>query len=240
MNAKLCAHRGMSKNFPENTMPAFEAMLDAGISYLECDLCLTKDQEIIIHHDAELGRTSNGHGPVHDHLLADVQQLDAGSWKNQVFAGTHIPSLKELLAWAMPRKITCNLELKIHGQSQRQVMLEQLQKTCEDTPDELLVYSSFDVPLLHEFRKRDARARIIPIYETIGDHLLSDAQKLEAKTIHVNGHLLCEEDAKNITKQGLEIGCYTINEPDLAKKLTSWGVNIMISDCPDELGAPAS
>ncbi|HCY47256.1 MAG TPA: hypothetical protein DHV03_01115 [Alphaproteobacteria bacterium] len=236
MDVTLCAHRGMSKDFPENTMPAFEAMLDAGISYLECDLCLTKDEKIIIHHDANVGRTSDGEGPVRQHLLTDLEKLDAGSWKAKRFARTHIPPLTELLNWAMAHQILCNLEVKLHQDADRMIMLDRLQEACMGLDQDLLVFSSFDIDLLHEFRRRDDNAKLIPIHGSLHDQVLLDAERIQAQTIHMDGHLLTKEDAERIIAEGLSLGCYTINDPNLAQILVSWGVSVIISDCPDQLG----
>ena len=75
---RLFAHRGASGEAPENSMPAFQRAADLGIVYMELDVHLTRDGHVIVFHDETLERTTNGHGQVKDHTLAELQQLDAG------------------------------------------------------------------------------------------------------------------------------------------------------------------
>lgn len=93
----IVCHRGANKIAPENTLPALECALAAGFDYIEFDLHITTDNEIVVFHDPKLERTTNGHGPVCDHSLAELRKLDAGSWFDPFFAGTQIPTLNEVL-----------------------------------------------------------------------------------------------------------------------------------------------
>ena len=78
LNWTPIGHRGVSGKFPENTFPAFEACLEAGVTWVECDLQLTADDEMVIIHDTQLHRTTNGTGAVTNHTLAELLSLDAG------------------------------------------------------------------------------------------------------------------------------------------------------------------
>jgi glycerophosphoryl diester phosphodiesterase len=106
-----CAHRGDTKHYPENTLPAFVSAVAKGAHMIEFDVYLTKDGFPIIIHDNTVDRTTDGSGNVTDYLFEDLRQLDAGSWFDQKFAGTRIPTLQETLE-AIPRYILCNVHLK--------------------------------------------------------------------------------------------------------------------------------
>jgi glycerophosphoryl diester phosphodiesterase len=97
------AHRGYSAAFPENTLAALEAALDAGAGLVEIDLQRSADGAVVIFHDDTLDRTTDGSGPVAGHTLAELQALDAGSWFGPQFAGEPIPTLDQALAAAIGR-----------------------------------------------------------------------------------------------------------------------------------------
>ena len=61
---KIIVHRGMSTLAPENTMAAFELMPRYNVNWLETDLAITSDEKLVIMHDGDVTRTTNGHGRV--------------------------------------------------------------------------------------------------------------------------------------------------------------------------------
>ena len=77
----IIAHRGYRARYPENTLVAFEAAMDAGADMIELDVLLTKDRKIVVIHDESLDRTTNGRGPVSEHTLSEQKALDGhGGW----------------------------------------------------------------------------------------------------------------------------------------------------------------
>jgi len=112
----LIAHRGASAYAPENTVPAFRLAADQGATFVEFDLQLTKDRQIVCLHDNSLERTTDveevfadrfrtvGEGAkaarrwmLEDFTLAELQRLDAGSWFDPKFRGTRIPTFTETI-----------------------------------------------------------------------------------------------------------------------------------------------
>ena len=91
------AHRGASGYAPENTQAAFQKGLELGADFLECDVHLSKDGELIIMHDDKVDRTTNGQGFVKDYTLAELKELDAGASFKEDFLGERIITLNELL-----------------------------------------------------------------------------------------------------------------------------------------------
>src|SRR5579862_8033639 len=101
------AHRGASAEAPENTLAAFRRAAEMGTGFVEMDLQLTRDSRLVVLHDAVLDRTTNGSGLAMAMTLAELRQLDAGSWfdgraggTGGTFAGEHIPVLEEVFAFA--------------------------------------------------------------------------------------------------------------------------------------------
>ncbi|WIA15009.1 hypothetical protein OEZ85_001712 [Tetradesmus obliquus] len=107
----IIAHRGDSSAAPENTVQAFDAALQQGFRNFETDCQLSSDGAVVIVHDEKLGRVNDGTGAVAEHTLAQLQQLDAGSWFGAAFAGARMPTLQQLLQ-TYKGKAHIHLELK--------------------------------------------------------------------------------------------------------------------------------
>jgi glycerophosphoryl diester phosphodiesterase len=113
----LIAHRGASADAPENTVPAFRLAADQHATFVEFDVQLTRDRQIVCLHDESLERTTDVEevfpdrfrsvaGPagqstrrwlLADFTLAEIKRLDAGSWFGPAFRGTRIPTFAETI-----------------------------------------------------------------------------------------------------------------------------------------------
>jgi len=115
---RLFGHRGASGTMPENTLPSFSQALAAGADRLELDVHLSADEEVIVLHDPELDRTTEGKGLASRLRLAELRELDAG-YQFESPNGEHpfrgrkirIPTFAEVLAH-FP-KVPLNVELKV-------------------------------------------------------------------------------------------------------------------------------
>ena len=99
----VIGHRGAAGYAPENTMVSFERGIALRADAIELDIHPTSDGELVVIHDPTLERTTDGHGLVVQHTLAQLKELDAGSWFDPSFSGARIPTLLEVLEWAHNR-----------------------------------------------------------------------------------------------------------------------------------------
>jgi len=106
----LC-HRGAKNYAPENTLPAFKTAIELGADGFELDTQLTSDGHVVVYHDSSVDRTTNGHGKLSSFTLAQVHELEAGSFFSEKFRGEKIPTLDEVFETAGKRAII-NVELK--------------------------------------------------------------------------------------------------------------------------------
>jgi len=90
-------HRGLLRHAPENTLASFRACLELRLGF-EFDVRRSKDGHLVCVHDTTLDRTTNGHGPVAERTLAELKQLDAGSWFDPAFRAERIPTIDEIFA----------------------------------------------------------------------------------------------------------------------------------------------
>jgi glycerophosphoryl diester phosphodiesterase len=93
----LVVHRGANKSAPENTISSLLKAYEQGADMVEMDIRQTKDGEFVLMHDARVNRTTNGKGKIKKMTLAQVQQLDAGSWFSKEYTGEKVPTLREVL-----------------------------------------------------------------------------------------------------------------------------------------------
>lgn len=100
------AHRGASGYAPEHTFYAYDkAHKEFNADYIELDLQMTKDGNLIAMHDEDVERTTGNKGRVEDYTTKELKQMDVGSWFNKKYPkyakkeykGAKIPTLEEIL-----------------------------------------------------------------------------------------------------------------------------------------------
>jgi glycerophosphoryl diester phosphodiesterase len=102
---QVIAHRGASGHAPEHTLPAFRLARDMQADYLELDIQMTADGELVVFHDETLERTTDGTGPLRNFTLEELKALDTGNWFNEAhpahadaaYVGLEIPTLGEVI-----------------------------------------------------------------------------------------------------------------------------------------------
>jgi glycerophosphoryl diester phosphodiesterase len=96
----VIAHRGEHLRHPENTIPAFQAAVDAGADFFELDVRTTADGKLVLMHDRNVDRMTGGKGDVAKMTFEDLRQLEVGVNLGPGFPGTPIPTFDEALAFA--------------------------------------------------------------------------------------------------------------------------------------------
>jgi glycerophosphoryl diester phosphodiesterase len=109
--SRASAHRGDQRIAPENTVPAFRLAAEKGAHQIEFDVTISRDGELVIMHDPTVDRTTSGSGLVTELTFAELRSFDAGSWKAPEYAGTHIPTFREVLD-AAPPPVVLNCHLR--------------------------------------------------------------------------------------------------------------------------------
>jgi glycerophosphoryl diester phosphodiesterase len=117
----VVAHRGASGDFPENTAVAFEEAIRLEVDAIELDVHLTADGELLVIHDPTVDRNSDGTGAVADLSMAQITELDAGSWFDAKFAGARYLTLEGALD-LMPSAMVLNVHVKA-GDKDREVVV---------------------------------------------------------------------------------------------------------------------
>lgn len=134
MEKKFCAHRGVSALMPENTLPAFASALALGADEIEFDVRLTKDQKLIVSHDGNLERISDGKGELADFALEELKKVNIGIKKGWQISFCTVEEVFEMFA----NKMTFNIHLKEHGEDG--YLIKELVKVIEKYDAENSVY----------------------------------------------------------------------------------------------------
>lgn len=136
------AHRGVSTEYPENTMPAFVAAYEQGYQVIEMDPRFTADGQCVLFHDSVICRTcrtSKGE-VIEERILVEsltyeqLCQLDAGLFMGEQFRGTKVPLLAEALAFAAEKKLHVKMDNKFESftPEQKQIMFDIVQASGAD------------------------------------------------------------------------------------------------------------
>lgn len=234
---RIIGHRGAAAYAPENTLEGIHTAADMGVTWVELDVKITKDQVAVLFHDEMLDRTTNGSGLIAEKTYAELQELEAGSWFGESFSGIKIPTLEEAVDILLQHDLGLNLEIKpCPGREKEtaEVALDALAQIWDDH-NRLLISSFQTVSLETAFDMALDWKRALLLPEEWPDNWAELAEYLAVSCININGNTCNREDVEAIADLGLPILAYTINSPDRARLLSAWGVDGFFSDAPDVL-----
>ena len=143
MKTKVWAHRGASAYAPENTLEAFLLAAEQGADGVELDVQLTKDGEMVVVHDEEIDRVSDGSGFVKDYTLAELKTLNFNKTHPE-YQDVKIPTLREVYEALKPTGMTINVELKTGIFWYKDLEKKVLELTKEMEMEDRVIYSSFN------------------------------------------------------------------------------------------------
>ena len=155
---KIIAHRGMSTLAPENTMAAFELMPRYNVNWLETDLAITNDEKLVIMHDGDVARTTNGRGQVTAFSFEELHRLSAGAWFDSNFRNEKVPTFDDVIDFINRNQINLNLEIKpINGKDAARLtrsMVRQLASRIERIDSQIrVIISSFYPDILMRMKQ---------------------------------------------------------------------------------------
>ncbi len=227
----IIAHRGASGEFPENTLPAFAAAIEAGAQMCELDVQLTGDAVAVVIHDETVDRTTNGTGAVAAISLAQVRRLDAGVKFGAAFAGTRIPTLEEVLTLVKGR-CALNVELKSPGVEREVCRLLRAHVRINDT-----LVSSFDWNALAAARRLEPALRLGVLAEGDFDTMLQTASRLRAVSVNPRFDLVTPALVEKAHRAGFKLLAWTVDQVEELKRIVALGVDGIMTNYPARLAA---
>lgn len=225
------AHRGASKEAPENTLAAFKKAIEIGVDWIEMDVHVSRDGIPFIIHDAIIGRTCSGpQGKrITDFPMAEIEEFDAGSWFDPQFSNEKIVTLDAVLA--MDRgKTGLMIELK-KGHSPFKVISSAVVKAVKGHSN--LVVGSFSHHIIEEIQALAPEIPLIGIIEDFNRVEIFREMKLPRWAIWYK--LLNPALINGLHEEGSSVWAFTVDERRVAEFLVSIGVDGIITNDPRNL-----
>lgn len=229
---RLIAHRGGGRFAPENTLAAMRCGLDYGFDMAEFDVKLSQDNVLILLHDDDVKRTSNGEGLAAKMSYAELLELDMGQWHSAYFAGESIPSLASVARFAIENDIICNIEIKpCPGRDEetgRLVALaaEKLFKKAKVAPL-LSSFSELALAAAYKAAPQLPRAFLCEEYDKQAESVLKN---LDCVAVNLKQSNLTKKKIAKIHKDGYRVCAWTVNDYRRAKELLAWGCDALFTD----------
>jgi len=246
-------HRGARTVLPENTLAGFEYAIDQGAEWIELDLWVTKDNVLVVHHDAAINQ-KNCKGPadgvreIRKLTLAEVRQWDCGALGNADFPrqkavpGSKVPLFDEVLALASRGNFRFNVEIKSNParpelapapDEYARMVVDAIRKRKLENR---VLIQSFDWRLLHATAKiapELPRSALFPTSQENKDlNYVEVAKQADTKMVSVQYGTVTAEKVKQAHDAGIKVIAWTANDADVWEKLVSAKVDEIITDDP--------
>jgi len=236
----LAAHRGGSLLWPENSLLAFRNALALGADFIEFDVHLSRDGEVMVIHDATLDRTTSGAGPVRDRSVTELRALRLKDRTGAVTAET-VPTLDEVVEVAAQAKRRMLLEIKVDAAKARYPGIEEKVLAILDrhAMTASSVIMAFEAPTWRRVRELRPEVATCALYSarTLGrSSLAPELETLRAAGVRFIGVEHTVVDAAAVAqaqRAGVGLGAWTVNNPADMKRMIEAGVTILITDQPD-------
>jgi glycerophosphoryl diester phosphodiesterase len=235
---RILGHRGASSDAPENTLAAFLLALEQGADGVELDARLCRSGEVVVFHDERLERLTGGRGRVADTSWDELSRLEVRPGPSGA-APASIPLLSDVLA-ALPRTAFINVELKSEDWNGTRVADAAGALLEAGRHEAHVVVSSFDprcllrLALGHPRLKRGLlldpdRSQLVQRHLTL--------PLLGRDAVHPEGAHVDESDVRRWHGSGREVAVWTVDDPQVARRLRGWGVDSCITNRPGALRA---
>lgn len=236
----IVAHRGASRDAPENTIPAFQLAWEQGADAIEGDFHLSKDGEIVCFHDADTKRVAGTQLVVRQSTLAELKQLDVGATHGVAFNGTRIPTIAEVFA-TIPQGKKIFIEVKC-GAEIIPTLLNEIDQS--GLTQEQIVVISFNKQVIQQLKikapqykaswlcsfNKQETGEITPALATV----LKTLKQIQADGLSSNTALPASV-IEAVSQQGYEWHVWTINDLNTARRMQALGVLSITTDVPGSM-----
>lgn len=229
---KIIAHRGYSAVAPENTMASFKKALEVGAKYIELDIHLSQDNQLIVIHDDNLKRTSST-GVKQKILKLNSQQLSEirvgyPQKFNDEFLDEKIPLLRDVLELVKDRAILC---IEIKALNAEKILYDLLVEF--DMLNQVMIFSEI-YSVLKNMRQISSDVKLLLLADESTDETLKQAKEINAYAIGAGPKtIVCQEFLAKIHANFLELWKWTVNDESEKFRLINLGIDALITDYPD-------
>ena len=233
---QICAHRGASGAYPENTRVAFDAAANIGVGWIETDIQCLADGELAIFHDTHLGRTAPGSAKVTSLSWPDMAELDVGSWKGDAFALERPLRCEDLIVCQAKASDRPGIVWEVKCEDDPEAVAAAaaaVTRRLRDAGDHRCIVSSFSRDVLVALRPQLPLIPMALIAEALPEDAVAFCQQHDLEGMHLDGHQVTHDSARTVLDAGLALRCYTINDMVEARRLVALGVSMIMTDFPE-------
>lgn len=241
------AHRGAMGHAPENTLAAFRLGVAQGSDLVESDVQRSRDGVLVLMHDTTLSRTTDveevfpGRAPwrVGDFTYEEIQQLDAGSWFSEEYAGEPVPTMAQMVELLRPTRTGILMELKspaLYPGLEAQVAEEFASRpgyVDSSVRAERLVLQSFDWASMARYHEVQPSVPVGLLGRP--DEALLPALSTWADQVNPSFRTYDAAYVDAVHALGMEVHTYTVNQPADMHAVLDRGVDGVITNFPDVL-----
>ncbi len=230
----VLAHRGWSAAFPENTLSAFHEALLAGADGLEFDVQLTVDGAIVVIHDADVARTTNGIGLVAELTLAAMQSFNvAARWTDR--APEPIPTLREVLdlAYGLNKAGLYNIEIKTYTDDWAKLADAIAELAATHPLRSRLLFSSFNHEAVAYLKQKMPDAKIGLLFEDDVPIAWEKALELHACSVNMDYRYVTRAFVEASHAHGIKVVAWTVDAPADLACIADTGADIVITNRVD-------
>lgn len=225
----VVGHRGNSAHAPENTLASAREAFDAGASVVEVDVRRSRDGHIVLLHDGTFQRTAGDPRKPEDMTLAEIKQLDAGSWKDARYKSEPVPTLAEMLDLAKGRG-SLLLDLKQTG-----LTADIARLVVERGMEDQVLLGPWTVAEAAAARASLPNAPIVLICSVPAKRqagYLRDLLLVGVRGFNAAYGSLTPEFMREAAQRGMAVYAWTVNGPADMQRLASLGVTGILTDDP--------
>jgi glycerophosphoryl diester phosphodiesterase len=233
----IFAHQGASHEAPANTLAAFLLAFELGSDGIELDVHLSKDGQVVVIHDFTLEATTDGQGLVRDKTLAELKELDAGTWFDPDFAGQRIPTLQEVID-VVGDRLLLNIELKTASIRDDGLAAAVVRIIEENHLLQRVIVSSFNPLAVRWLKHLNPWVSAGLLYSPDLPFLLRRPwmrHLLRLEALHPHYTLVDREYVRWARERDLRVHVWTADDPGEMWQLMRRGVDIIITNRPDLL-----
>jgi len=228
------AHRGASAIAPENTIAAFRAAAEAGAKWVELDVALSADGQLIVIHDDSVDRTSSGSGSLGALTQSEIAALDAGSWFGKDYQDERIPTLAETIAALGELGLSANVEIKQHKhhKSLDQLVGAVQADIAKRSGGTEIMISSFDPEALKAMHALEPELEMAMLWGRPPEDWAEQLAAVKASTIHMHFKALSIGLLEETARRGIKVRAWTCNDPMQLVSFWDAGLTGVITDNP--------
>ncbi|MFW6299094.1 MAG: glycerophosphodiester phosphodiesterase family protein, partial [Bacillota bacterium] len=229
---EIVAHRGASWDAPENTLSAVETALEQESDGIEIDVRMTKDERLVLMHDATLTRTTDndtGVG-VKDLTLEELQDIDAGSWYDSEFSGEKIPTLEEVFEMT-GRRATLFIEMKDNNETINRKLVELIEEHDMENHVKIMAFSQSQLQEIKALNEDIETVMIVSTFYGEMSRLIND-DALDNFAFSVNLFINNDHYVNRIHQQEKKVYSWTINTEENIRSVARRDVDGIITDRP--------